>query len=126
MDIYKLQLLLESMPFRDFTPKVNDDTLFFQLDDYTKPSDAVKTTWGTQTSFKPGHDNSKAVAAARAKTLGVSQSETHKAKRAAALRKRVCVDGLEYNSITEASIALGIGKPAISNRIKRGHTAWLI
>lgn len=77
-------------------------------------------------AFKPGHDNSNAVAAARKATRGSKQSKIHKQRRAAAQRKKVCVDGVIYNSITEAAESLGVGKPAISNRIKRGRTAWLM
>lgn len=84
------------------------------------------TKWGTATSFKPGHDNSKAVAAAKKATRGVPQSEDHKSKRAKSLLKKCYVNGVIYNSVTEAATALGVGNPAISNRIKRGHSAWLI
>jgi len=90
------------------------------------PADAVRGKRGTQTSFKPGNDNSKAVAAARKVTLGRPQSEEHIARRARSKMRRVCVDGIIYNSGKEAAIALNISPSGISNRIKRGVSAWLI
>lgn len=126
MNIYVLEQLVAQHPYVDYTPKGNQLLHNFTPESYDFPTDAVRGTWGTVTSFKPGHDNSNAVEAARIKNLGSKQSQQHKSKKAAALRKKVCVDGVVYNSITEASVALGVGRPAISNRIKRGYSAWLI
>ena len=127
MTIYQIEELLESIGYKDYTPQHIPAEWIQARPEYDNAEFIPRENkWGTPTSFEPGNDNSKAVEAARKATKGKPQSEQHKANKAKALNKKCCVNGAIYNSVTEAARALGVGKPAISNRIKRGHTAWLI
>ena len=67
MDMYKLSEVLgiESV-------EIPDELFEFEKTDTIPP---------TASSFKKGHDNSKAVKAARKAVLGVSQTEAHKQKK---------------------------------------------
>ena len=66
------------------------------------------------------------VESARQSCLGKKQSSEHVEKRMAAKRKKVRVNGVIYNSCTDASIALGITKSAVTGRLQRGKSAHYV
>ena len=61
--------------------------------------------------------------AARASCLGKEQSKEHVAKRMQNKYKKVIVNGVLYNSCTEASVSLGVSTSTISARLKSGRGA---
>lgn len=127
MTIYEIQKLVERVGSAEkYIPTFVPQDHIVEDFDHSIPPDAKRGKYGTATSFKPGNNNSKAVEAARQAVLGTKQTEDHKRKKAASRSRKVCVEGVIYNSGTEAAKALGVGRAAISNRIKRGHSAWLI
>ena len=115
---------------------------YMELDDYSIPEDATQGPWGgnmyertpeinervRRTNIERGISPVKngATEAARLANTGRKQSNTHVKKRTEKQRKKCCVDGVIYNSMKEAASALGVTPGAITNRVRRGYTAWLI
>lgn len=67
-----------------------------------------------------------ATEAARQACLGKKQSPEHIAQRVKAKQKKVCVEGVIYNSLTEAAESLGVHITAISGRLTRGKSAYYV
>ena len=143
MNIYEIQELVERVGYVDYTPKHTPPEYIIEDFDLSDLKEGAKLgPWGgnmyertpeineraRQTNIERGISpaNNGATEAARLANTGRKQSSEHVKKRTEKQQKKCYVEGVIYNSITEAAKALGVGKPAISNRIKRGHTAWLI
>jgi hypothetical protein len=115
---------------------------YFELDDYSIPEDAKLGPWGgnmyertpeinervRRTNLERGISPVKngATEAARLVNTGRKQSNEHVKKRTEKQQKKCCVDGVIYNSMKEAASALGVTPAAITTRVRRGYTAWLI
>ena len=67
-----------------------------------------------------------ATEAARQSNLGKKQSPQHIAKRAKAKQRKVCVEGVVYDSLTSAAESLGVHITAISGRLTRGKSAYYV
>ena len=114
----------------------------FVPESYEWPDDARLGPWGgnmyertpeinervRRTNIERGISPMKngATEAARLANTGRKQSNVHVKKRTEKQQKKCCVDGVIYNSMKEAASALGVTQGAITNRVRRGHTAWLI
>ena len=70
--------------------------------------------------------SSGATEAARQACLGKKQSPEHIRKRTQKQCKKVCVEGVIYNSLSEAAESLGVNITAISGRLTRGKSAYYV